>query len=65
MTNRLALFLAGADEGMANHPLFSTVERLVFALAFCRQLDHFVFRISHFASSKQLPVGVWPNEKRI
>jgi hypothetical protein len=63
--NRLTLFLAGNDKGMANDPLFSTAQCLVFTLALCCQVDHFVFRISHFASCKQLPVGVRPKEKRI
>ena len=37
MLDRLALFLAGGNEGMPNHPLFFTIERVVFALALCRQ----------------------------
>ena len=63
--NRLTLFIAGTDKGMANDPLFSTAQRLVLTLALCCQVDHFVFRIPHFASGKQLPVGVGPYEKRI
>jgi hypothetical protein len=47
---------------MANDPLFSAAQRLVLTLALGCQVDHFVFRISHFVSRKQLPVGVGPNE---
>jgi hypothetical protein len=63
--NRLARFLAGTNKWMANDPLFSTAQRLVFTLASCCQVDHFDFRVPHFASGKQLPVRVGPNEKRI
>jgi hypothetical protein len=60
--NRLARFLAGTNKWMANDPLFSTAQRLVFTLASCCQVDHFDFRVPHFASGKQLPVRVGPNE---
>jgi len=35
--NRLCLFFASADKGIANNPLFSTAQRLVFLLAVCCQ----------------------------
>jgi hypothetical protein len=63
--NRLSLFLAAADKRIANYPLFSAIERLVLSLSLRRQADHFVFRISHFASRNQPSIGVRPNEKRI
>ena len=50
--NRLTLFLAGTDKGMANDPLFSAAQRLVLTLALCRKLNHFVFRIPHYASGE-------------
>jgi hypothetical protein len=63
---RRPVSLGWLQTGMANHPLFSTIERLVFALALCSKLNHFILRVSHLARSKQLPVGVWPqHEKRI
>jgi hypothetical protein len=65
MINNLALFLADPDKRIANHPLLSTVKTFVFTLTLCCQVDHFVFRISYFASGKQLPFGIRPNENRI
>jgi hypothetical protein len=41
VTNRIALFLAGGHQGMANHPLFSTIEWFVFAVGPLPQAESF------------------------
>jgi hypothetical protein len=69
------VFTAQAGEGRDSYNSFAfnaldrqfleSVKPCVSTLVLCCQVDHFVFRISHFASGKQLPVGIRPDEKWI